>query len=137
MSLAQARWISLSNKQDGRGVLTIVGHDELPFSIARAFYVHSVPHGVERGGHAHRVTEQFIIAVSGRFSLDLTDGRSKQDFQLCEPTRGLYVPPMIWDRLYDFSTDAVCLVFASTPYAASDYIRNWDEFLKAVDLETA
>ena len=128
--LQGVRWIDLARRVDHRGTLTIVGHDEIPFSIARIFYVHDIPDGTERGGHAHHVTEQFVIAISGSFTLELTDGTSKRSFQLESPDRGVYVPPMIWDRLHDFSRDAVCLVVASTQYAESDYIRDWNDFLR-------
>lgn len=128
--LEATRWIELPRKTDRRGTLTIVGHDDIPFSIARIFYAHHVPPGIERGGHAHRVTEQFVIAIAGKFSLDLTDGRAKKSFRLESPDRGVYIPPMIWDRLYDFSDDGVCMVLASTQYAESDYLRDWNEFLK-------
>jgi hypothetical protein len=129
-SLEAARWIDLPNRTDRRGVLTFVGHDEIPFSIARIFYVRGVPGGVDRGGHAHRVTEQFVIALAGCFSLELTDGVAKRSFRLESAERGVYVPPMIWDRLHDFSPGAVCLVLASTQYAEADYIRDWNEFLR-------
>jgi WxcM-like, C-terminal len=122
------RWIDLPVRADPRGSLTIVGHDDIPFSIARLFYVRDVPAGIDRGGHAHRVTEQFVVAVNGTFSLDLTDGAQKRTFRLESPARGVYVPPMVWDRLYDFSAQAVCLVLASTQYAESDYIRDWNEY---------
>jgi WxcM-like, C-terminal len=130
-ALGAVRWIDLPKRVDRRGTLTIVGHDDIPFSIARLFYVRGVPGGEERGGHAHHVTEQFVLAVSGAFSLDLTDGRETRSFRLESPDRGVYVPPMVWDRLYGFSEGAVCLVLASTQYAESDYIRDWDEFMRA------
>jgi hypothetical protein len=130
MSLAGARWIDLPVRAEERGALTFIGHDEIPFSISRLFYVRGVPPGTERGGHAHRVTEQFVIAASGCFSLDLTDGSNKRTFRLESSERGVYIPPMIWDRLYDFSPDAVCLVLASTQYAESDYVRDWNEYLR-------
>jgi len=132
MNLHRIRWIELPLKTDHRGSLTIVGHDEIPFSVARLFYVHGVPPGIERGGHAHRVTEQFILPVSGRFRLDLTDGRTTNRYIMDNSSRGIYVPPMVWDRLYDFSSDAVCLVLASTQYAESDYIRSWEDYLGAI-----
>ena len=128
--LDAVRWIELPKRADERGTLTIVGHDDIPFSVARLFYVRNVPAGLERGGHAHRVTEQFLIAIAGSFSLDLTDGKQTRSFRLDNPDRGIYVPPMIWDRLHDFTTEAVCMVLASTQYAESDYIRRWDEFLR-------
>jgi hypothetical protein len=126
--LAGVRWIDLPREADARGTLVIVGHAAIPFSIARMFYVHGVPPGGERGGHAHRVTEQFVIAIAGAFSLDLTDGRETRSFRLDSPGRGVYIPPMVWDRLYDFGSGAVCLVLASTQYAEADYIRDWTAF---------
>jgi dTDP-4-dehydrorhamnose 3,5-epimerase-like enzyme len=128
--LDAVRWIDLPVRADPRGTLTIVGHDEIPFSITRLFYVRDVPAGIERGGHAHRVTEQFVLAMNGAFSLELTDGRNKRCFRIESSKRGVYIPPMVWDRVYDFNTDAVCLVLASTQYAESDYIRDWPEFLR-------
>lgn len=125
-----ARWIELPRRTDARGALTIVGHADIPFSIARMFYVHDVPRGGERGGHAHRVTEQFVIALAGGFSLDLSDESRTRSFRLELPHRGVYVPPMLWDRLYDFSAGAVCLVIVSTQYAESDYIRDWSAFVR-------
>ena len=127
-ALEAVRWIDLPRRTDARGTLTFVGHDQIPFSIARVFYVHGVPVGVERGGHAHRVTEQFVIAISGALSLDLTDGSSTRSFRLDSPGRGVYIPPMMWDRLYDFSAGAVCVVLASSQYAESDYVRDRNEF---------
>jgi dTDP-4-dehydrorhamnose 3,5-epimerase-like enzyme len=131
-SLHAIKWIDLPRRADQRGTLTIVGHDDIPFSIARIFYVHHVPPGLERGGHAHRVTEQFLIAVSGAFSLDLTDGKETRSYRLDHPDRGIYIPPMVWDRLYDFTPEAICLVLASTQYAESDYVRKWDDFRRLV-----
>ena len=135
--LDAVRWIDLPVRADPRGTLTIVGHDEIPFSITRLFYVREVPPGIERGGHAHRVTEQFVLAMNGTFSLDLTNGHNKRSFRLDSPARGVYIPPMVWDRLYDFSSDAVCLVLASTQYAESDYIRDWNEYLREREVHPA
>ena len=129
-ALEGVRWIDLPQRVDRRGKLTVVGHDDIPFSVARIFYVHGVPHDIERGGHAHRVTEQFVLAIAGRFTLELTDGDIRQSFRLESPGRGVYIPPMTWDRLHDFSPEAVCLVLASTQFAESDYIRDWKEFLR-------
>ena len=131
MSLAEVRWIELPCKSDERGNLAIVEGSAMPFSIARFFYIYGITPGVERGGHAHRVTEQFIIAMTGSFRMDLTDGTQTQSYLLNSPSKGIYVPPMIWDRLYAFSPDATCLVVASTPYVESDYIRDWAEYRHA------
>lgn len=128
--LDRARWIDLPRRIDARGALTIIGHADIPFSIARIFYVHDVPRGGERGGHAHRVTEQFVIAIAGSFAIDLSDGSRTRSFRLDIPQRGVYVPPMLWDRLYDFGSGAVCMVLVSTQYAESDYIRDWSTFVR-------
>ena len=127
--LSEARLIELAARRDERGGLVAVDHDALPFTPVRGFYVFDVGSGKERGGHAHHVTQQAVIAINGSFSIDLTDGRDKLRFRLQSRGQALYIPPLIWDRLYDFSKDAVCLVFASTPYQPSDYIRDWDAFL--------
>lgn len=128
MPLAEVRWIQLPRKTDERGHLTIVEGQAMPFAIARFFYIHGMPAGVERGCHAHRATEQFIVAMVGSFRLDLTDGRHSQSYLLNNSSKGVYIPPMIWGRLYEFSPDAICLVVASTPYSESDYVRDWTEF---------
>ncbi|MFC5489971.1 FdtA/QdtA family cupin domain-containing protein [Dokdonella soli] len=124
--------MELQNKLDPRGCLTIANQEEISFPVSRVFYVYAVPEDSERAVHAHRTTEQFVIAIHGSFSLDLTDGQKTRTYLMNEPTRGVYVPPMIWDRLYDFTPDAICLVFASTPYDESDYIRDWDSYLEVM-----
>ena len=128
-ALSAVKWVDLPTKRDNRGSLTIVSQTEVPFAIARLFYLYGMDSLVSRGGHAHRVTEQLVVPVAGRFVLDLTDGRKTESFVMENPARGIYVPPMIWDHLHEFSSEAVCLVIASTQYSESDYIRNWEEFL--------
>ncbi len=118
--------------QPERGCLTVIqGEQHLPFPIARIFYIYGVPGGCDRGAHAHRGTEQVFVALSGNFALDLTDGHKQETFMMSRPDRAVYVPPMIWVRLHNFSADAVCLVLASTGYDPGDYIRDWDEFTAA------
>lgn len=129
--LEAVRWIDFPRRRDERGRLTFAGQDELPFAIARIFYLRDVPAGMARGGHAHRITEQVLIALAGRFTLELTDGAATRTFHLRSPDRGLYVPAMLWDRLRDFTAGAVALILASTHYSESDYIRDWDEFQRA------
>lgn len=135
MPLSMVKWIQFPCKTDVRGTLAVVEGKELPFAIARFFYVHGMPSNVERGGHAHRATEQIVIAVTGSFRLDLTDGKRTQSYLLDDPDKGVYIPPMIWDRLYAFSPDAVCLVVASTYYSETDYIRDWDEFRRLTEAQ--
>ena len=116
-----------------RGLLTVLQFKQnLPFSIARIFYIYGTPKDTERGSHAHRETAQVLIAVSGSFSLDVSDGQQTKTYELDNPARGVHVPTMIWARMYNFSEDAVCLVLASTPYDPADYIRDWEEYVSAI-----
>jgi len=114
-----------------RGSLTVVESGvDLPFSIARIFYIYGATKDCERGAHAHRETWQSFIAIRGSFSLELTDGIESQTLTMANPGRVLTVPPMIWARLFSFTEDALCLVLASSLYDSSDYIREWDDYLE-------
>lgn len=116
---------------DRKGNLTVVENNkEVPFEVRRTYYLYDVPGGESRGAHAHRELSQLIIAASGSFSVTLDDGRVKRTFVLNRPYQGLYVVPGIWRTLDDFSSGAVCLVLASHPYDAGDYIRDYDEFIR-------
>lgn len=116
---------------DDRGILgAIESGTELPFTIRRVFFMHSVTG--ERGGHAHTATRQFLLPIAGTFCIDVSDGISTTTHRLNDPHRGLYVPPMHWLRLYGFSPDAVCLVLADTTFEQSAYIREWGAFAQAV-----
>jgi len=133
MNEAHARWIDLPHAQyeDG-GVLTAIEAErDIPFAIRRAFYMHATPPGIERGGHAHSDTRQILIPVAGELSVELSDGAETRTFRLSDPNRGLYMPPMTWVRLYDFSPGAVCLVLADTHYDRSKSLRTWNDFLRA------
>lgn len=129
--LARARVIALNTRVDHRGALTAIeGALDIPFSIARLFYMYRVTPTFERGGHAHPDTEQFLIAVSGQLKIDLSDGSADQTYVLDDPSRGLYVPSLVWTRLYDFTPDAVCLAAASTHYDEAKVIRDWGDYLQ-------
>lgn len=131
-NLDSVRWIDLPHQTDARGVLTAIeAVKDVPFEIRRLFYMYGTPEGIERGGHAHRDTQQVVIAIAGRFTLELSDGQDSRSFALDSPTRGLYMPPMIFVRLFDFSPGAVCLVAADTHYERSKSIRTWEEFAAA------
>lgn len=122
-----------THSEDKRGHLTVLQFKQsLPFSIARIFYIYGTPKDTERGSHAHRETEQVLIAISGSFSLVVSDGRQTKTYELDNPAQGVYIPPMIWARMYNFSEGAICLVLASTPYDPPEYIRDWEEYLSAV-----
>ena len=120
-----------------RGSLTVVESGiDLPFSIARLFYIYGASKDCERGAHAHHETWQSFIAIRGSFSLELTNGRDKQLLQMDQPDRVLTVPPMIWARLYNFTADALCLVLASSLYDPDDYIREWNDYLAILGRES-
>lgn len=123
--------IELTKISDPRGNLTVVQQmNDIPFKIARAYWVYDVPAGECRGGHAHKQLKQFIIAVSGSFEVTLDNGKKKETYLLNHPYQGLLVDTGVWRTLDDFSSGAVCLVLASEPFSEEDYIRDYDDFLK-------
>lgn len=118
---------------DIRGALTVGEVDkELPFRPRRYFLVFDVPSQELRGEHAHRTCHQFLLCVHGSCNLLLDDGMSRCEVTLDRPDLGVHMPPMIWGTQYRYSPDAVLLVFASEPYDPGDYIRTYDDFLKAL-----
>nr|WP_314662920.1 FdtA/QdtA family cupin domain-containing protein [uncultured Prevotella sp.] len=122
--------ISLQKMVDPRGNLSIAeGMKDIPFNISRVYWTYDVPSGAYRGGHAHKHCREFIIAVSGSFTVTLDNGRDKQSFLLNHPYQGLLVETDTWRTLDDFSSGAVCLVLAEDPFEENDYIRDYTEFL--------
>lgn len=133
MSLKDCRIIELPKIQDNRGNLTFIeGGRHVPFEIKRVYYLYDVPGGASRAGHGHKTLHQLMIAMSGSFDVTLDDGKERQLFHLNRSYYGLYIPPMLWRDLDNFSSGAVCMVLASHYYDESDYFRNYDEFLRAV-----
>jgi dTDP-4-dehydrorhamnose 3,5-epimerase-like enzyme len=125
--------IDLPKIADRRGNLTFVeAGRHIPFGIQRVYYLYDVPGGAERGGHAHKALHQLIIAMSGSFDIHLDDGRSKKTVHMNRSYYGLYVCPMIWREIDNFSSGAVCMVLASNFYEESDYYRDYDAFLADV-----
>lgn len=100
-----------------------------PFEVKRVYYLYDVPGGEDRGGHAHKTLQQFIIAVSGAFDIKIDDGINKKIIHLDRPYIGLHITPGIWRELLNFSSGAICLVLASELYSESDYMRNYKEFI--------
>lgn len=113
---------------DGRGNLSVIEKEILPFSIKRVYYLYDVPSDASRGGHAHRELQEFLIPLSGSFEVVLDDGENRQKIQLNKPNKGLLIPHGIWRELDNFSAGAVCLVLASAVFKESDYIRDYEEF---------
>ena len=123
MDIQNSRIIDLPKILDRRGNLSIIEqYKNIPFKIARTYWIYDVPGGEKRGGHAYRENEEFIVALSGSFDVVLDDGKSKEIFSLNRSYYGLYVPRGLWREMNNFSTNSLALVLASTPYNAEDYI---------------
>lgn len=132
MSIADCKLVDLPRINDPRGNLTFIeGGRHIDFDIQRVYYLYDVPGGSERGGHAHKALRQLIVAMSGSFDVHLDDGRNKRTVHLNRSYVGLYVCPMIWRELDNFSSGSVCMVLASNRYDESDYFRQYDEFLRS------
>ena len=125
--------IQLPKITDPRGNLTVAEElTNVPFDIRRAYWVYDVPGGESRGGHAHKRLRQLIVALSGSFHVTLDNGHERKTYLLNHPWEGLLVETKTWRTLDDFSSGAVCMVLASEPYDAADYIEEYDEFLQYV-----
>ena len=135
MSLNKCKIIDLPKIQDFRGNLTFIEQNShVPFDIQRIYYLFDVPGGAERGGHAHQKLEQLIIPVAGSFNVVIDDGKERKTIELNRAFRGLYICPMVWRELSNFSSGAVCLVIASRRYEEDDYIREYAEFKRATGI---
>ena len=128
-TLDECRVITLPMVHRAEGNITPVeGGRDIPFDIARVYYLYDVPGGAERGGHAHKQLEQIIVSVMGAFDVVVDDGERRETFRLNRAFYGLYVPRLMWRELVAFSSGGICLVLASRPYEEEDYIRNYDDF---------
>jgi len=107
----------------------IQGSLDIPFEIKRVFYLYDIPGGEDRGAHAHKECQQFLIAGSGSFNVLVDDGNNKKTFNLNRPYYGLHIPPGIWAAEMGFSSGAICLVLTSHEYDENDYIRNYQDFI--------
>jgi len=129
MSIDGCKIINLPKISDPRGNLSFIeGGQHIPFDIKRVYYLYDVPGGSDRGSHAHKNLHQFIVAMSGSFDVVLDDGREKKRFHLNRSYNGLYVCPMMWCDLDNFSSGAVCMVLASEHFDEADYIRDYTQF---------
>lgn len=126
--------IELPKFTDPRGNLSFLENEnQIPFKVARSYWIYDVPGGETRGGHAFKENDEFIIALSGAFDVILDNGKEKQRFQLNRSYYGLYVPKGWWREMENFSTNSVAFILSSIPYDANDYIRDYDEFKKWTD----
>lgn len=129
--LKAVRWISLPSHADSRGVLTAIeSGQDTPFEVRRIYLLHGLR--ADRGGHAHRDSHQVAIAAAGAFELALSDGSETRTYRLGDPTRGLYLGPMLFIRLRRFSPDAAVVVLASTHYDKNRSIRSWEDYLEVI-----
>jgi len=126
---SRCRLVELPKFPDPRGSLTFAeGARHVPFVVRRAYWLYDVPGGQIRGGHAYARLEEFFVALSGSFDVAIDDGTATTRVNLRRSYVGLYVPAMHWRQLEKFSTNAVCLILASTKYDEHDYVRDYDNF---------
>lgn len=130
----EAEIINLPKIIDKRGNLSFFeGENQLPFEIARTYWLYDVPGGEIRGSHAFKEQQEFIIALSGSFDVVLYDGVSEQKFSLNRSYYGLYVPKMYWRKLENFSTNSLALIVSDKLFDEGDYIRDFAEFKNLVN----
>ena len=121
---------------DERGKLVVIeGNQSIPFDIKRVFYIYGSDDSVIRGQHANRESEFVLINVAGTSKVKITDGKEEFVVELNKPMMGVYIPSMVWKDMYDFSSDSVLLVLASTHYDGKEYIRDFDEYLNIINNE--
>ena len=128
--------VTLAVRGDNRGSLIALEGDsaQVPFDIARVYYVFATAPGIDRGFHAHHALHQFAIAVSGSCTMHFDDGREKRVVRLDRPDIAVTIPPMVWHEMYDFSADCVLLVLADAKYDEADYIRDYGTFVRLAKL---
>ena len=124
-----ARIVNIPKIEDPRGNLSVIEKEVVPFEIKRVYYLYDVPAGAERGGHAHKKLQQFLVALSGSFDVILNDGKQEKTVTLNKPYEGLLITNGIWRELKNFSSGSVCLVVASDVFEEADYIRDFEDFL--------
>ena len=130
MRVEDAKIIELPKFLDARGNLSFAENiKQIPFEIKRTYWIYDVPGGENRGGHAYKTNEEFIVALSGSFDVILDDGKNKKTFTLNRSYYGLYVPKGLWREMENFSTNSFALEFGSESYDSEDYIRDYNEFL--------
>ena len=131
IGIEKVKMIDLPKYLDPRGNLSFIEEEKhIPFKIERAYWIYDVPGGQVRGGHAFKEQMEMIIALSGSFDVLVDDGSAKKVFSLNRSYYGLFIPSGLWRQMQNFSTNSLALVLSSTHFFESDYIRDYDEFLK-------
>ncbi len=124
----QVKIIDIPKVEDRRGNLAVIENDSIPFEIKRVYYLYDVPSNAHRGGHAHKIQESLMIALSGSFEVVLDNGSEKERIMLNKPNKGLFIPTGVWREIENFSSGSVCLVLASSEYDEEEYIRDYKTF---------
>lgn len=128
-SASRCRRLTLGRVDEARGSLCVAEIDrDIPFAIRRAYWIFDVPNGGERANHAHREQSELVIPVRGAFTVQCDDGDSQTAYRLDSPDQALLLPPMVFHRVDDFAPGSLCLVFASGPYDADEYVTDYNEF---------
>ena len=132
-SVAECLKVPLQNIKSPEGSLVVVENNlHLPFAVRRIYYLYDVPFGSERGGHAHKELQQYLVALSGSFTVIVDDGTNRKEIFMNNPSEALHIRSGIWREINNFSSGSICLVLASKEFAESDYIRDYQNYLKFI-----
>jgi hypothetical protein len=127
------RLVALRQFNDARGSLAVIEYGkEIGFLVERAYFMYGPGANSDRGAHAHRDLEQLIVALQGSVDITLDNGRKQCRHRLDQPTHGLYLGPMVWRKMSNFSANSVCFVLASRRYDSADYVRDYERFTQAL-----
>ncbi len=129
MTIKDIKLVELPRFKDPRGNLSFVEqNNHIPFEIQRTYWIYDVPGGEDRGGHAYKCTDEFIVAISGSFDVVVDDGNERRTFTLNRSYYGLYIPKGLWRTMENFSTNSFALEFANTKYDRKDYVEDYNEY---------
>ena len=135
-NISDSKILALPKIGDSRGNLSIIEQfKQIPFEIKRTYWIYDVPGGQYRDGHAFRTQQELIVALSGSFDVVLKDGNKTKRFHMSRSYYGLYVPPLTWREIDNFSTNSVAIVLSSTTYDENDYIRDYESYKSILNNE--